>query len=217
MKRILVFLLVCILTANLAACNNSPVTGSDSTSDSASVKDTTSTKDTSTDEQETTLPDAAGTVWKVPTYDIYATYPEGWMAVENGGVLMVMKSKEAMVSITYSLDETIGNDLEKAISPTTRKIVDNVYSYCEGRIANSEVEVASTAECKVGEFDCLKFNGSISSSGEYDCHVYGYTYIIDGVSIVVCGMVTAKAQDNQLIAEIDALTDQIANTIRTQK
>lgn len=217
MKKIISLTLALLLVLCVAACDaGSNQEGTNPTVGNITEKPTES-KPTEGKNTEPTNTSDEGEVWKVPGSEIYASYPSEWLTVDRGRVLMVLKDKKASVNLTYSKDEIIEGDIENMIAPMTTSTVNNIYPYCEGSIEVSVVDVETSTKCKVAGFDGLKFLGTISSKGEYDCHVYGYVCNVDGVCVMVCGMVTAKDQDPSLIAEIDALTDQIAASIRTEK
>ena len=65
--------------------------------------------------------------------------------------------------------------------------------------------------------DSIKFIGTVNNDDEWDCHVYGYTFIINNKAYALIGLVSAKEQDPEMIKEIDERIDKMAATIRTTK
>lgn len=217
MKKFLLVLLVAMLVFSMVACSIVPETDNTHSSDEKTGESTTENQKPEDTLTESKQPVLSGKIWKVPTYDIYVTCPNEWITSERYGVQAIFKDKDAMVAVTYCLEDEISDDLESVIVPATKSIIQNAYIYCAGGIADSSVEVKSTSECKMGGFDSLQFTGVIPNSNGYDCHTYGYSFIINGVGIVVCGIVSAPEQDPAMIAQIDALTDQVAASVRTEK
>ena len=214
MKKLLCVILALLLTVSLFGCgkpNDEP------TDPAAPVQTDAPAKDDPTQAPaQTDAPANACPVWKLPDREIYGNYPDCWMCEDVGSTYMILQSKACMLAVTYTAEAADG-DLEGVINQTNKQFFNEIASYCEGRIASSTIEVTESEKCTVAGFDSLRFTGTVSSAGEYDCHIYGYTFVIDGTGVMVCGLVTAKAQDAGMIAEINTLTDAMAQSVRTEE
>lgn len=219
MKKVLCMILAALLVLSMAACNMIPAKDPKPTDENPISVDPTNKQETPKDTTPvTTAPqEPDGLTWETPVGDIAVNYPDGWIAVEAGTALLVLQTKECMVAVVYNSADDVGGNLEKVVDVSSRFFLNEAASYCEGRVRDEIVKVTSTEPCTMAGFDSLRFNGTVNSAGEYDCHAYGYTFVINDVNLMVIGLVTAKAQDQQMIADIDALTDQIAASVRTVK
>ena len=218
MKRIICFMLVLTIGFGLGGCttgsSNETTGNTEKVNPSESVNNT---KQTTPSTNESNDNEKDGNVLQVPTKDIYFTYPADWMISEGIETSMVMASDECLVGVCYNWHNSFGGDLVKLIASFSPGFLNDAYSYCKGNISASEIKVQNTQNAKVGSFDGVKFNGTVNNKGEWDCHVYGYTVHVNGVSLMIIGLVSTKAQDVQMINDIDDITDQIAASIRTEK
>lgn len=154
---------------------------------------------------------------RVPATEIYFSCPTDWNVAETIRTQVVSKSEEALVGVFSSASTPVEGDLIQMVSAYSAMFLRDVSSYSKGYLRTSEIEVVESKKDRLGNYDCAVFNGKVNNDGEWDCHVYGYALTVDGVNLMILGLVSAKAQDADMISEIDALTDQIAKSIRTEK
>lgn len=218
MKRIISLILALTIAFGLVGCNTAPNDDTTENTKDVNASEAVSTTEQSTpDTSESTDDKQNENILQVPTKDIYFTYPQDWMLSEGIETSMVMESDECLVGVCYNWHDTFDGDLVKLISSFSPGFLNDAYSYCKGNVSASEIKVENSEDAKVGNYDGIKFSGTVSNKGEWDCHVYGYTVNVDGVSLMIIGLVSTKAQDAQMIEEIDKITDQIAASIRTEK
>ena len=118
-----------------------------------------------------------------------------------------------MVSIAHNKLSKFEGELEDIIDFLSSNFSADASSYSEGSISGHKIETTSTERGKVADFDCVRFTGKITNDGGWDCHVYGYAMIVEDRVLMITGLVSVEAQDAGMIAEINALTDQIAESV----
>lgn len=215
MKKMITMLLVLALALSVCGCAGDV---NENTTDG--TKETNSTQQTeNTQTQPSTEETAQKTEEKVCQLagkGIYFSYPSDYVLDSGTYSKIVRKSDECLVAVYYNWQTSFDNpaDMIPAYSETFMR---DVSGKSKGYLRTSKIETTSVQNGSVAGCDCVVFNGKASNDGEWDCHLYGYALTIGEVNIMVIGLVSTKAQDAQMIADTDALTDRIAATLRTHK
>ena len=215
MKKVLVIFLTTVLAVSFVACGNkNDVTSSETVSKESISKESS---------QEIISSDEASSKEEIREFRVQGSThfyaPIEWKVFKNSNSSVVCKSEDTMVSISYRYQTDPNNDLEKIIEKITYTAFSDAAGRCHGNIRNSSINVISTEKSTLADIECLKFTGLIPNSsvanslGDWDCHAYGYTFIYDGAEFMICGIVSKPEQDPELIAEINELTDFIAESI----
>ena len=214
MKKALIIFLAMVLAISLVACGNkNDVTSSEELSDNPSIVEssTETTASNSTSLQE------KGKTFFVPSKDVCFTVPTAWSVDEKDLSVIVSQNKDCLVAVSYDWTQSSNENLEQIIKNLSRYMLRDASGESRGVIRNSEIIVTSTRNDTVAGYDCVVFNGTIDNQGQWTCHVYGYTYIVDGIELMVCGLVSAQEQDPAMIEMIDNLTDEIAASVRIER
>lgn len=215
MKKWITMLLALALTLTLCACagegNGNTTAGTQETSGTQQTENTQAQPST-----EETAYKTEEKVCQLAGKGIYFSYPSDYALNSGTYSKIVRKSDECLVAVYYSWQASFDNpaDMIPAYSETFMR---DVAGKSKGNLLKSEIETTSLQNGSVAGYDCIVFNGKTSNQGKWDCHLYGYALTINDVNIMVIGLVSAKAQDAQMIADTDALTDQIAATLRTHE
>lgn len=213
MKKIVCLVLAVLMLVSLAACNR-PAVGTESTKNPQ--KETQAPKPTETEPEATeakpTEDQKKGTDLKIYG-DIYVVYPEPWRTEENSRTNIFYQDETCLVGITSKKGSSFEGELEDIIPYLSEAFANDVSSYSKGLLAGQEIETASVERGTVAGFDCVKFTGKINNNDNWDCHVYGYAMIVEDRVLMITGLVSTEAQDAGMIAEINALTDQIAESV----
>ena len=217
MKRIFSLFLVLTMAFSLCACSVNKLDGTQPSTETQDGTESQIQNNTTAPTSTVTEPADNENVIQIPTKEIYFSCPSGWEVEEETKTLILMESEDALIGIFYDWQNTATGELIEMVSNYSAKFLRDISSYSKGYLRTSSIEVLSSGNGKIGEFECATFTGKANNDGEWDCHMYGYTAVIDGVNVMVIGLVSAKAQDASMIAEIDALTDQVANSVRTHK
>jgi hypothetical protein len=219
MKRLIVLLFAIAMFLCLAACDTSEM--EESRPDSESIETIETTEPTTHTEGNAEHPEAGqkDTTIRVPGEKIYFYAPSGWEVEKENLSTVVQQSKDCLVSICYNWPWPITEerDLTNVIAELGYNFTSDASSESRGYIVNSTIEVTSTEKSTVAGYDCVIFTGVVDNDGNWDCHVYGYTFVVNNVELMVVGLVSTQEQDEQMIADINALTDQIAASVRTEK
>ena len=213
MKKIVCLVLAVLMLVSLAACNR-PAVGTENTKNPQ--KETQAPKPTETEPEATeakpTEDQKKGTDLKIYG-DIYVVYPEPWRTEENSRTNIFYQDETCLVGITSKKGSSFEGELEDIIPYLSEAFANDVSSYSKGLLAGQEIETASVERGTVAGFDCVKFTGKINNNDNWDCHVYGYAMIVEDRVLMITGLVSTEAQDAGMIAEINALTDQIAESV----
>lgn len=215
MKKIVCLLLVLLLVFSMAACSKEPAQET-----SSPVQDVP--EDTQTEPQDTTEPPVseqedtqpASNVLQIPGKEIYFSYPEGWTVEEEIYTLMAMENNDALIGICYDYFTPFDGNLEGLIDFYGQPFLRDVSSYSKGYLRDSNIEVLTTESGTVAGYDCVKFTAKAINNGEWDCHLYGYTFVIGDTTLMVTGLVSAAEQDAGMIQVIDKLTDEVAGSVK---
>lgn len=212
MKKALIIFLAMVLAISLVACGNkNDVTSSETVSKESISKESS---------QEIISSDEASSKEEIREFRVQGSThfyaPIEWKVFNGSNSSVVYKSEDSMVSISYRYQTDPNNDLEKIIEKITYTAFSDAAGSAHGNIRNSSINVISTEKSTIADIECLKFTGSIPNAEldwKWNCHVYGYTFIYDGAEFMICGIVSKPEQDPELIAEINELTDFIAESI----
>ena len=214
MKRLICLLLCFAMIFALAACKKEPV--------QEQPKEDVSAETEAPVEEETEAPaveDAPvaskNTVtYEIPMESIYFDYPAELSYFTQPYTQLLYTSKDALVGICFTFDEYTGA-LEDVYDYLMPHFLDDAATSSWGNLYEAGYELVSSEKVTVNGIESCKFYVTATDAERWDCHVYGYSFVIDGIACAVIGIVSTEAQEADLIAEYDALVDQIAATVRT--
>jgi hypothetical protein len=215
MKKFITLLFTLLMILCLVACGTSDMEESQPDSESTQTVETTEPIQV----EESHGPDNDGsdsTLISVPGEQIYFSAPGGWVVKDENLSRIVANNEDCLVSICYGWP-TSDVDLIETITRLGKYFTTDASINSHGFIRNSNIEVTSTEKSAVAGYDCIVFNGVVDNGGNWDCHVYGYTFVVNNVELMVVGLVSTQEQDAQMISDINKLTDQIAASVRTEQ
>ena len=217
MKKVICILLVLVMVLSLAACGKQPVDQQpEGTKEPAPVQGNDNQETEATKEQTPPVVEQENTEIRVPGEKIYFYAPSGWEVEKENLSTVIKQSKDCLVSICYNWPMSYEFDLVEMISRLGYNFTADADSEGQGYIVNSTIEATSTEKSTIAGYDCVVFTGVVSNDGNWNCHVYGYTFVVNNVELMVVCIVSTQAQDAQMIADINALTDQIAASVTTK-
>jgi hypothetical protein len=217
MKKVLCLLLAALLVCSMVACGKTPATN-ETTAPIVDVPDETEEQPQETTEAtvpQQTEPQTTSNVVQIPGKEIYFTYPEGWIVEEEIYTLALMEDDSALVGICYDYYTPFDGNLEGLIDYYAQPFLRDISSYSKGYLRDSNIEVLTTESSTIAGYDCVKFTAKARNNDEWDCHLYGYTFVIGDTTLMVTGLVSAQSQDDGMIKAIDKLTDEIAGSVKT--
>ena len=159
----------------------------------------------------------AGTwdLW-IPINDVYISYEKRLKEEHHSATSLVYDTDDALAGLIYDFDEAYAGDLWGVADYFSEKFPKMASTSSRGYL-HSAFEVLTSEACTVNGFDSVRFTGTCSNDGEWDCHVYGYSFIINDTAFAIIGLVAAQEQDPEMIATIDARVDAMAATVRTER
>ena len=219
MKRITAIILVALMLLSLTACGGSSNTETETTPDAApepsqAVEDIQQAD--TTQESDSTEKSGYTETLHIPLRDIYVSYEQGLREYKAAATTLVYDTNDALVGLTYDFDRVYTGGVDGVAQFFADEFPEKAASSSVGNI-NSSINILTSEACTVNGFDSVRFTGTCSNDGEWDCHVYGYSFIINGTAFAIIGLVSHRAQDPELIATIDARVDAMAATVRTEK
>lgn len=216
MKKLLSALMAVILVLSLAAC--APGKPTETTKDNTQTpsEGTAAPTEQTAEPTEATQAQPAEQTLQVPSKEIYFNCPEGWGDAEATYCTVLLETDECLVAVCYNWAIPYEGELEGLVEYFGPGVMRDVASYSKGYLGAATITAQTTEKTTVAGFDSVKFTGTAPNT-EWNCHVYGYTMIVSGIPMMVMGMVSTPEQDAAMIAEINALTDQVAASLRTQK
>lgn len=169
--------------------------------------------------EDNTELDINNTVIKVPGEKIYFSAPNGWDVEKENFSTIVRQNKDCLVSICYSWPWPTSpeSNLVNIIPRLGYNFTSDANSESRGIIVNSTIEVVSSQKSTINGYNCVSFTGIVKNDSNWNCHVYGYTFVVNDVELMVVGLVSAKDQDSNMISQINKLTDQIASSVRNEE
>ena len=215
MKKALCLILAVLFLMSLAACSSDPVSNTNPSENNQTENRTDPTDQTNGTTESTSGQNTANTL-QVPSKEIYFDCPEGWTFSKETYSTVLMETDESLIAVCYNWAVPYEGDLAGIVDFFSAGVMRDVASYSKGYLGASSITTANKSETTIAGMNAVKFTGSAPNT-EWNCHVYGYTMIVDGIPMMVMGLVSTQAQDASMIAEIEALTDQVANSVRTEK
>ena len=215
MKKVICLLLALVMVLSLAACGKQPADQQPEETSKTPEKETTQTATT----EATSAPEeteAAGIVLQVPSKEIYFNCPDGWSYSKETYSTVLMETNASLVAVCYNWVIPYEGDLEGIVAFFSDGVMRDVSPYSQGYLGAASITTTSAEKTKLGNQECVRFIGTVPNT-EWNCHVYGYVFVVNDIPMMVMGLVSTQAQDAQMISDINALTDQIAATVRTTK
>ena len=220
MKRITSIILVTFMLLSLTACGGSSNTETETTPDAApepsqAVEDIQQAD--TTQESDSTEKSGYTETLHIPLRDIYVSYEQGLREKGQGATTLVYNTNDALVGLTYDFDKVYTGDVDGVAQFFAEDFPNRASTSSQGWLFGSRIDILTSEACTVNGFDSVRFTGTCSNDGEWDCHVYGYSFIINDTAFAIIGLVSAREQDPEMIATIDARVDAMAATVRTEE
>ena len=218
MKRITSLILVAFMLLFLTACGGS--TNTEAETNSGVPEQTQTIKDiqpeSTVQENDPTEMVDYSEVLDIPLRGIYVSYEYGLRESKEGSTTLVYDTNDALVGLTYDIDSLYTGGVDGVAQFFADDFPKRAAYSSRGNL-NSSISILTSEACTVNGFDSVRFTGTCSNDGEWDCHVYGYSFIINDTAFAIIGLVSAREQDPEMIATIDARVDSMAATVRTEE
>lgn len=207
MKKIITIGVLTILTFSLTGCSEKKPNNENNSIPTSNPTESPN-EDAPIVEKEKTF--------NIPGQKVYFSHPSDWSNTDRVSTTAIFKSTDCLVGVSYDWVTEFDGTLEEIIDLFSESFAWDVASLCKGYIAASSIEVLNTERTTIAGRESVRFTGFIKNNS-WNSHVYGYTYQINGINIMVTCLVSAQEQDPAMIAKINALTDQIAASVHTEE
>lgn len=219
MKKLMLILLVAVMSIGIIACGKEEVNpndgGNKENQETQNVGVSSETEESSNTGTENIKNDVQSL--KAILADVYLDYEPELTTREEGYTVLVYNTNDALVGLTALTDDKYSGTLKDAVELFKTQFLYDASCVSKGALFGSSFEVTSSKEVTIAGRESVCFIATVSNRDKWDCHVYGYVFVIDEVPCAVIGLVSADTQDPAMIAEIDARVDRMAATIRTEE
>lgn len=154
--------------------------------------------------------------------EIYVNYKDGRGKNNDGSVIVYYSSSiDDVIVFQYdnetSYEGTLADVFDYLNDGT---IIKTIWKYTDAEFlpvsGNYLINKKSEDKIKVGELDTVRISGSVTDENGRECHVYGYTFIMDNVPCFLGGFVFSEEQEQSLISSIEAEVDAMMATVRDE-
>lgn len=219
MKKIILALLISIMSIVMIGCGKTDVPQNDSGSQNSqeTQNDNNNSEKEDSSNSETEEDKSNLQVIKPGLSNIRVDAEVNLTTKERRFTVMAYNTNDALVGLTVLRDKTYTGAVIDAVDLFREQFLKDTSTSSRGDLYGSVFEVTSTKEVTIAGRESVRFTATASNQGKWDCHIYGYVFVIDEVPCAVIGLVSSDTQDPDLIAEIDARVDRMAATIRTEE
>lgn len=216
MRKFLSVLLVIMLVVSLVACANN------NTPDDTNEPSSTNSEEQASTNNETPTSSSSETkenvkTAQIPGREIYVDYSSSMRKKDQAYTVLMYENNDALVGLSFKNDGGFNGSLDDVVNLFKSDFINDAATSSSGDLYGSEISITSSQKTTMANRESIKFSGTVRNKDTWDCHVYGYAFIIDNIPCAVIGLVSAQAQDASMISEIDAHVEEIASTIRTTK
>ena len=152
---------------------------------------------------------------RVPAGYLYVDCDTSLKVKKDGYTALMYDTNDALVGFSSKQSIKHEGTLVEAIDYFKSDFIYDASLSSTGDLVGEAFEVLTTEEVTMAGRDSIRFTGKVLNRDTWECHVYGYVFVIDGIPCAVIGLVSAQEQDAGMIAEIDTRVDEIASTLRT--
>ncbi len=146
--------------------------------------------------------------------DVWVKCPAEWGTKKEGIVTLMGPGNNSLVTFCVNTLEPYQGGLDGVFDFYKDKIPPRAAVACQGELNNASIEMISSEKVTVNGYESIRFVGTAPNASGWDCHVYGYTFLIDNIPYAIVGIVSQKEQEADLIASNKEDVDLVASTIK---
>ena len=221
MKRIFTLLLAAIMAFALVACANQPEEKETDPSTSQQINGTEPTNQTDPTHGSTEKPNEYEDYAKVGGEPIFVNYKNGRRDDTGAYSIVFHGTATDLTVLAYDTDGVFEGDFAEALTfLNDGRMLRDIVMYSDADFHDYDttylIDVKTTENVKINDYDMQKFTGSVMSTDERNCYVYGYAFVIEGTPCVLAGFVLSEGQEQSLINAINIEVDTMVKTVRTE-
>ena len=221
MQRIFTLLLAAIMAFALVACANQPEERETNPPTSQQTNGTEPTNQTDPTQGTGDSTDKYEEITKVGGKDIYWNYKTGRRESDKSSSVVFHGTAVDVVVLAYDDGEGFSGTPADALALINDgRMLRDIVMYSDADFHDYEtaylIDVKTTENVKINDYDMQKFTGSVMSTDERNCYVYGYAFVIEGTPCVLAGFVLSEDQEQSLINAINIEVDTMVKTVRTE-
>lgn len=149
-----------------------------------------------------------------PITGVWVQYNAERKTKESGYARLISSGNNTIAAFCMDVLNPYTGTLEDVFDHFKDTYPSRVAVACQGDVNSCSIELIDSEKVTMAGFDSIRFTGKVPNKSGWDCHVYGYTFLIDSVPYAVIGIVSDASQSEDLIAFINAEVDAIAATIK---
>lgn len=221
MKRILALLLAAIMVFALVACADQPEEKGTNPPTSQQINGTEPTNQTDPTQGSEEPADKYEGYDKISGKSIYVNYKNGRRDDDKSSSVVFHGTAVDLVALAYDDGEGFSGTPADALALINDgRMLRDIVMYSDADFHDYEtaylIDVKTTENVKINDYDMQKFTGSVMSTDERNCYVYGYAFVIEGTPCVLAGFVLSEDQEQSLINAINIEVDTMVKTVRTE-
>mgnify|MGYP004453799129 CR=1 FL=1 len=199
MKKLKTLLLAFAVIVTLVACSPKNGTGEN-------VDEKSNTNTVETNENRELLPNT----YKFPEKELYIDIPD-YSHIESGYTELFKNRENKYVTITYSDDNTFEN---------VKEVFDSLYPKFKNNVSSwhsiNDETFTSVENVEINGISVQRVIGTVEYGilDKYDCYLYGYSFIFEGVPCAIIGVVTDLDQPQKEIDELTDIVDAMMKSVR---
>lgn len=228
MKKLVVLLMMIVLTGCFIACGKEEDVVTDNGQTDEVVTDNENIENNSEEDVVSDNEESSNEESEVYLYgDVYFNYPASYTLNLEGGIYFLWNGNEDIMVGLYRdiLDYSANDSIENIVDFVNDDgFMDSVSRAGRGGSTfylEEDIVVTSSEIVTMAGRDSMKFEGTAPNrfrdEANWDCYVYGYTFLVNDTSYAVIGVVAPQEQDEEMIKQMKQLVDDVAATVRTEK
>lgn len=222
MKRLfLVFLCICMALSAVACSNQPEGTGTDAPT-SQQTGGNEPTNQTDPTQRGEDVSDEYDSYAKVGGESIYVNYKRGRRDDTGASSKVFHGTSTDLTILAYDTDGDFSGGVADVLAwLNDGRMLRDIVMYSDADFHDYDttyiIDIETKENVKINDYDMQKFTGSVMSTDNRNCYVYGYAFVIEGTPCVLAGFVLSEGQEQSLIDAINVEVDTMVKTVRTKR
>ena len=221
MKRILALLLAAIMVFTLVACADQPEEKGTNPPTSQQTNGTEPTNQTDPTQGNEDPADKYEGYAEIGGKGIYVNFKSDRRDNVKSSSIVFHGEATNLVALSYDKgSDFAGTPADALTLINDGRMFWDIVMYSDADFHDYDktylIDIKTTENVKINDYDMQKFTGSVVSTDNRTCYVYGYAFVIEGTPCVLAGFVLSEGQEQSLINAINVEVDTMVKTVRTE-